>query len=60
MVKGILKSYTVVQMKHLSYKSGCGTHIQSFYKHARFQVSVQINEVLMYNKSKQTNKNFKF
>ena len=45
-------------MKHLSYKSRCGTYILIFYQNARFQVSVQINKVLLYNKSKQ-NKNKK-
>ena len=36
-------------MKHLSYNSGCGTCIPSFYKYAMFQILVQINEVLLYN-----------
>ena len=34
-----------VKTKYLSYKSGCGTSTLSFYKHARFQVSVQIIEI---------------
>ena len=44
-VKALLKSYNVVQNEVLSYKGGCGTHTLNFYKHARFQVSVQLNEV---------------
>ena len=56
-VKGSHKSYTVVQKQITSVncKSGHSTHILYFsYVNARFQVSVQINEVLLYNKIKQT------
>ena len=43
-VKGLLKSYTGTKMKHLSYKSECGTHIPSLYKNATFHVSVLIRK----------------
>ena len=44
-------------MKQLSYKCGHGTQIPSFYKSARFQVSVQINK---YNINKQTRNKYDF
>ena len=61
-VKGLLKSYTEVRKQstgYLNYKNGHSTCISIFYKNARFQVSMQINEVLLYNKSQHT-KNLKF
>ena len=49
-VKGLLKSYTVVQKtKHLKLQQWAW-YILSFYKDSRLQVSMQINEVLLYKK----------
>ena len=46
-VKCLLKSYTVIRKQSASVTSGYGTRISIFYKIAEFQVSVQINEVLL-------------
>ena len=48
-----IRSLFVNPLKYViinSYKSGCGTPKPSFYKHITFEVSVQINEALLYNK----------
>ena len=55
-IKPLLKCYTVVQKQSNSItKVGeAHTYIPNFYKGVRLQLSVQINEVLLYNK-KETN-----
>ena len=51
-VKSLLKSYAVAQKQNTSVtKVGMAHAYQTFiYKSTKFQVSVQINEVLLYNK----------
>ena len=50
-VKSLLKSYTVVQ-KTTSVTKVVVVHTYCimFYKNAKFQVSLQINEILLHNK----------
>ena len=43
--------YCSTETKHLSYKNGVANSHRAFIgKNVRFQISVQINEVLLYNK----------
>ena len=49
-VKGLLKVIVEYKNEAPQFKSGCGTCITRLHKHLVSSLSVQINEVLLYNK----------